>query len=81
VSDAVALERLGIPTLTIVQDRFLPAARLHARIQGYPELPLLVEPVFGPGGSRSTVQEFVDGVADDVVRQLTRPVVGPSQRS
>lgn len=38
------LERLGIPTVTVVLDVFAPAARAHAAIHGHPDLPLVVVP-------------------------------------
>jgi hypothetical protein len=44
ILDAIHLEALGVPTVTIVQDRFEPAAKIHARIGGLPDLPLFVEP-------------------------------------
>lgn len=44
MSDHVRLERLGIPTVTVVLDVFAPAARAHAAIHGHPDLPLVVVP-------------------------------------
>ena len=44
MSDHAQLERLGIPTVTIVLDAFENAARTHARIHGRPDLPLIVVP-------------------------------------
>ncbi|HEX7097475.1 MAG TPA: UGSC family (seleno)protein, partial [Acidimicrobiales bacterium] len=42
--DSVNLEKLGIPTVTVVTVPFEPAARAVARSQGLPELPLVVVP-------------------------------------
>jgi hypothetical protein len=44
VLDAVQIERLGKPTITVVQDRFFFAAQMHASGLGLPNLPFLVEP-------------------------------------
>ena len=51
--DAIALERLGKPTVTIAHDTFETAARLHAKALGMPALPLLVEPA-AVGGNLAT---------------------------
>lgn len=42
--DAVALEKKGIHTVTIVWDTFEKAARTAARVQGVPDLQLVVVP-------------------------------------
>lgn len=42
--DSANLERLGIPSVTIVTEPFVPAARAVARSQGLPDLPLVVVP-------------------------------------
>jgi len=44
VLDAVALERRGIPTVTIVWDNFEGAARTQAALQDAPDLALVVVP-------------------------------------
>jgi hypothetical protein len=44
VLDSANLERLGIPSVTIVTEPFVPAARAVARSQGLPDLPLVVVP-------------------------------------
>lgn len=43
ILDAIKLEALGKPTITIVQDRFEPSARFHAKNLGLPDLFLYVE--------------------------------------
>jgi hypothetical protein len=47
VLDAVDAERLGVPTLTIIEEKFARAARLHSRVHGLPDLPLIIEPTPG----------------------------------
>lgn len=44
VLDALAMEAAGLPTVTIIGDRFEVPARLHAKARGLPDLPLLIEP-------------------------------------
>lgn len=41
--DALAMEAAGLPTITIIGDRFEVPARLHAKAGGLPDLPLLIE--------------------------------------
>ena len=50
VLDGIAMEAAGLPSITIIGDRFEAAARLHAEAAGLPELPMLIEP---SGGSVS----------------------------
>ncbi|MQA86140.1 MAG: hypothetical protein GEV03_16285 [Streptosporangiales bacterium] len=42
--DACEMEQRGKPTITICHDKFEGAARLHAKLQDMPALPLLIEP-------------------------------------
>ena len=42
--DAAALEKRGLHTVTIVWDNFETAARTQARLQGVPDLELVVIP-------------------------------------
>lgn len=42
--DAAALEKKGIHTVTVVWDTFERAARVAARLQGFPDLALAVIP-------------------------------------
>jgi hypothetical protein len=38
------MEAAGLPTITIIGDRFEPAARLHAEAGGLAAVPMLIEP-------------------------------------
>jgi hypothetical protein len=74
--DAVLLENLGLPTITVVQDQFEKAARMHAAAAGLPDVPLFVEPTPIDGSSvQRDVAGFVADHMDDVVRALTSKVV------
>ena len=42
--DAAALEKRGIHTVTIVWDTFEKAARIAARVQGVPDIKLVITP-------------------------------------
>lgn len=75
--DAVAIERRGKPTITIVHDVFERAARLYARALGMPELPLLVEPTPRGGTISFEVKELAQQKLGDLIIALTaglRPV-------
>ncbi len=61
--DAIALEKLGKPTVTITHDRFEAIARLHCRNLGIPELAFVVQNapaggtvVVGPDDSANTAE-------------------------
>ncbi len=73
--DAIYLENMGKPTLTIVQDRFSTAATLHAKAGGLPKLRFLVEPAPGEGISiQRDVEQLVRDNLDSIVGALTRAV-------
>jgi hypothetical protein len=61
VFDACEMERRGVPTLTITHEAFLRAARMHARMTGIPDLPLLVEPSPDAGNVGRDVDTIVFG--------------------
>lgn len=63
MSDHVQLERLGIPTVTLVLDAFEKAARTHARIHGNPDLPIIVVP-----------RDFLEDPDDDHIIERDQPV-------
>ncbi len=42
--DSANLEKLGVPSLTVVTEPFVTAAKAVARSQGFADLPLLVVP-------------------------------------
>lgn len=78
--DAVELEKRGIPTLSVIQDRFEREARAVARMLGMPDLPMIIEPSADAGymGSRDAsvlLRERRDQVFESLTtakaRQLT----------
>jgi hypothetical protein len=72
VLDALQLENLGKPTLTIVQDRFEKAAKLHAKAGGLPNIPLLVEAEPADGGSiRYDVHDLIQNHRELILSALT----------
>jgi hypothetical protein len=44
VLDSVHLEQLGIPSVVIVTEPFVTAAKVNARVQGMPDLSMIVVP-------------------------------------
>jgi hypothetical protein len=44
VLDSVHLEQMGIPSVVIVTAPFAEAAKVNARVQGMPDLPMIVIP-------------------------------------
>jgi hypothetical protein len=61
--DHANLERMGIPTVTVVTEPFESAARTHAQIHGIPDLPLIIVP-----------QDYLVEPADDVVMRRDQQV-------
>lgn len=57
--------------MTIVQDKFEKAARLHARVGGLPDLALLVEPAPSAGSVQHNARDLVLTNADAFGRALT----------
>jgi hypothetical protein len=73
VLDAVALERKGIHTVTIVWDTFEKAARTAARARGFPQLELVVIP-FRKGDDtaetqRAKARDALPRIAAKLLRQ------------
>lgn len=72
VLDAVQLEAMGKPTVTIIQDRFEKAARLHARNLGLPGVAMLIEPAPGEGnGQFEAAEGLVENRMDFIRDSLT----------
>lgn len=70
--DAVLLEKKGIHTVTIVWDTFEKAARTAARVQGVPDLKLVVIP-HRTGGQTAGDQR---AKADAVVPRIAELLLG-----
>ena len=70
--DAVALEQRGIPTVTFVTAPFVAAAKSIARVQGLPDLALVVIPHDYLVESDDEVEARLAPVFDDVCAALVR---------
>ncbi len=70
MSDAVNLERMGIPTVTFVTEPFVPAARATAAALGLPGLRLVVIAHDYLVEGAASVAVKVAAVADAVVAAL-----------
>lgn len=42
--DSVHLEQMGIPSVVLVTEPFAAAAKVNARVQGMPDLPMIIVP-------------------------------------
>jgi hypothetical protein len=73
VLDAVNLERMGVPTATVVTAPFEAAARAVAAAQGLPDLPLVVIPHDYLTEDEEAVRDRLAPVVDDVLRALFGP--------
>lgn len=72
--DAARLEERGTPTLTFVTTPFEGAARTHARIHGYPDLPLVVVPSDYLDRSDGAVEaKLGEARLDEIVAKLLAP--------
>lgn len=66
--DAVEVEKLGRPTVTIVHDAYARAAQLHADALGMPSLPLVIEPAPVRGGVSVDVRELAVAKFETLLR-------------
>ncbi len=67
------MERQGIPTVSLVHDRFDSAATAQARAMGLPDLPRAVVPqVVDNRGTPEQVKEWVEKLYPYVVQSLTQ---------
>lgn len=67
--DACELERLGKPTVTIAQDRFELAAKIHDRL-GLPHLPLVIERAAAHGNIPPDAADVATGAVTTVLAAL-----------
>jgi hypothetical protein len=70
VLDAVRIESLARPTVTIINEQFVPLAATVARNEGLPTLPFVVER--GVAGENHDPAGFAEAALADVVDALTR---------
>jgi hypothetical protein len=73
VLDAAALERRGIPTVTIVWDNFEQAARQQAQLQDLPDLELVVVPYRKGGETTEDQIRKAEAALPAVAARLVQP--------
>ena len=71
VYDATELEKLGVPTVTIVTEEFAGLAREIAVAEGFPSLKMLTVPHFFEELSEETVIELANDLYPAIVNGLT----------
>jgi len=74
VLDAAALEKRGIHTVTIVWDNFETAARTQARLQGLPDLALVVVPHRKGGETGDDQRAKAAAALPAIVASLIEPI-------
>jgi hypothetical protein len=74
VLDAVALERRGIHTVTIVWDNFVEAARTQARLQDVADLELVVVPHRKGGETAEDTRRKADALVPVLAAKLIQPI-------
>jgi hypothetical protein len=70
VLDSVHLEQLGIPSVVIVTEPFATAAKVNARVQGMPDLPMIVVPHDYLEEDEHRVREKVAPLIGDILERL-----------
>lgn len=68
--DSVHLEQLGIPSVVIVTEPFVHAAQVNARVQGMPDLPMIVIPHDYLEEDAAQVQAKVAPLVGDILDRL-----------
>jgi hypothetical protein len=74
VLDAVALEKKGIHTVTIVWDNFQNAARTAATLQHVDDLALTVIPHRKGGETADDQRRKAESALADIVAKLVQPI-------
>jgi len=74
VRDAVALEELKVPTVTVISTAFAPLAQVVSEGIGQMSLPIIVVP--HPLGDRdaAVIRKYGEDIAEQCARVLTTPV-------
>lgn len=72
--DAAALEKRGIPTVTVVWDNFEAAARTQAKLQGTPNLELVVVPHRTGGETEDDQRRKAESALPLVAARLVQPI-------
>ncbi|MFH1484614.1 MAG: hypothetical protein ABIH46_00945 [Chloroflexota bacterium] len=78
IRDAVALERKGIPTVTLSHHTFVAASRAQAKVLGLPSLAIVPVPQPMPGEGPDDERKKAQNVLDELIKALTLPVAQES---
>jgi hypothetical protein len=70
VLDSVNLERMGIPSVVVVVEQFLAAAKANARAQGMPDLAMVVIPQDYLVEDDAQVRAVLEPVVDELLERL-----------
>jgi phosphoglycerate dehydrogenase-like enzyme len=71
VLDATTLEKRGIHTVTVAWDTFENAARTQARLQGVPDLEVIVVPHRAGGQTEEDQRRKAEAAFDELLARLT----------
>jgi len=74
VRDAVALEALGIPTVTVISTAFAPLAQVVSEGIGQMSLPIIVVPHPLSDRDVNVIRQYGEDIAEQCARVLTTPV-------
>jgi len=74
VMDAIELESLGVPTVTLVSDDLMGVAHRTAESSGYPQLRILALPHYIDDMGEDEITALVDERFEDIVKALTVPL-------
>jgi hypothetical protein len=70
VHDAIALEKQGIPTVTVCTDGFLAGGRMQAESLGMPQYPLLSVPQHYITDAPEQVRGLAEIALEEVLKRL-----------
>ena len=68
--DSVHLEQMGIPSVVIVTEPFVTAAKVNARVQGMPDLPMIALPHDYLEEDEDRVRAKVAPLVGDILERL-----------
>ncbi len=66
------IQKRGIPTVTVVTEKFVSLAKASASSMGYPDLPLVVVPHPFETLSRERLQSLAEEKVEECVARVTR---------
>jgi hypothetical protein len=69
--DTINLERIGVPSVAIVHDRFENSARMQGKLMGLPSVKIVALPEGRPGEILEELINKVDLVWDKILESIT----------